>query len=250
MSIGNIKKTAAMALCAVLALAAGAGLSVRVHAEDCVRANPSVSFVGPSSQTAMTGQVRTYVMDVTNNDSTACLTSDFGFSAENIPPAPSVWNAVVTPSGPITLAPGATQQVTMDVASDLDPDGSYTLTMRSTQHYNDVVPTADVVVDTDVTYVLSTPPPQDTVAPGVNITSPSQGASIKRNTTVYISAQVTDNVGVNGVEYKVNNITLCSGQAVSGCFWTPTQRGTYTILVVAHDAAGNTGTDSITVTVK
>jgi chitinase len=92
----------------------------------------------------------------------------------------------------------------------------------------------------------------DTTAPNVSITSPANGASV--SDVVVISAGASDNVGVVGVQFRLNGSNLGSEDLTSpyGYSWTTTNytNGTYTLSAVARDAAGNSKTASISVTVS
>jgi hypothetical protein len=84
------------------------------------------------------------------------------------------------------------------------------------------------------------------------MTAPLAGATVSGNVTV--SASATDNVGVAGVQFKLDGVSL--GVQVTtppyAVTWdtTTAASGTHTLSAVARDAAGNTGTSaSVTVTV-
>jgi chitinase len=100
--------------------------------------------------------------------------------------------------------------------------------------------------------VSDTIPGADTIAPTVSITSPGDGATVKRKSTVNIQASASDNVGVTAVEIYVNGSRLCTN-AVSPytCAWkVPNTPGrTYQLQAKAYDAAGNVGSSSV-VTVR
>ena len=92
----------------------------------------------------------------------------------------------------------------------------------------------------------------DVTAPTVSITSPASGATLSGGTTVTASA--TDNVGVVGVQFKLDGINLGTGDGGSpySVVWDTSMStaGTHTLTAVARDAAGNTTTSApITVTV-
>jgi hypothetical protein len=95
------------------------------------------------------------------------------------------------------------------------------------------------------------PTSPDTTSPVTAITSPANGARVSRNTNVTISANATDNIGVQRVEFLVNNTYRCTDTtAPYSCSWTvPNTTGTnYTLQVKAYDNAGNNATNAITVT--
>lgn len=91
----------------------------------------------------------------------------------------------------------------------------------------------------------------DTTAPTVSITSPANGASVARRSTVTITATASDNVGVTRVQFSVNGAVQCTDtSAPYSCNWNVpnTRNQTYQLQAQAFDAAGNVGTASIQVT--
>src|SRR3989344_4745057 len=118
--------------------------------------------------------------------------------------------------------------VTFDftLGSTSDTNGSYTVTA--------------VVVD-------STPPT-------VSISSPTAGATVS-GTSVTVAATASDNVGVMGVQFKVDGINLGSEDTTShySVTWNTTTftSGSHIVTAVARDAAANTTTSSsVSVTVN
>ncbi len=96
------------------------------------------------------------------------------------------------------------------------------------------------------------PPPADTTPPSVSLAAPANGATVSG--TVTISADASDNVGVAGVQFKVdgNNVGAEDTSAPYSVAWNTTNfaHGSHTITAVARDAAGNTATSAtVTVTV-
>ena len=92
----------------------------------------------------------------------------------------------------------------------------------------------------------------DTTPPTIAMTAPLAGATVSGKVTV--SASATDNVGVAGVQFKLDGVSL--GVQVTtppyAVTWdtTTTASGAHTLSAVARDAAGNTGSSaSVTVTV-
>src|SRR5207302_841086 len=94
-------------------------------------------------------------------------------------------------------------------------------------------------------YTLSAPPP-DTTPPTVSMTAPAAGSTV--STTVTVSATASDNVGVAGVQFKLDGATL--GAEVTAApytlSWNTTtaSNGAHTLTAVSRDAAGNTTTSS------
>ena len=101
--------------------------------------------------------------------------------------------------------------------------------------------------------VVDTPtPPPDTTVPTVSITSPSSGSTVSG--TITVSANATDNVGVAGVQFKLDGNSLGSEDISSpySTSWnTSVSTGSHTLTATARDAAGNTTTSSsVTVTIQ
>ena len=93
----------------------------------------------------------------------------------------------------------------------------------------------------------------DSTPPSVAITAPGAGATVHGTTTV--AANAGDNVGVLGVQFRVNGSNL--GAEVTAApyamAWNTTGKanGAYTLTAVARDAAGNTTTSTgVTLTVS
>ena len=96
-------------------------------------------------------------------------------------------------------------------------------------------------------------PSQDTILPTVSITSPLNGGTVPRNTTITIIASASDNVRVARVEFSVNGSLKCSDTTSPyACSWkVPAKPGvTYTLRARAYDLAGNTAFQNITVAAK
>jgi hypothetical protein len=91
----------------------------------------------------------------------------------------------------------------------------------------------------------------DVTPPTSTITSPTNGASLSRNTNITFTADATDNAAVQSVEFRINNTLKCTdATAPYTCSWkTPNIPGSYTLKAKAIDKAGNNTTDTITVTV-
>jgi hypothetical protein len=95
------------------------------------------------------------------------------------------------------------------------------------------------------------PPPGDQTPPAVTIQSPAQGATVSGPTTV--SASASDNVGVTRVRFFVDSTQLLGDDVstpYSAAWDTRTAtNGAHTLTATAFDAAGNSASSSITVTV-
>ena len=93
----------------------------------------------------------------------------------------------------------------------------------------------------------------DTLPPAVAITAPANGATV--SSTVSVTASASDNVGVVGVQFKLDGANLGAEDtsAPYAVSWdtTTTGNGSHALTAVARDAAGNIGTAApITVTVS
>lgn len=86
----------------------------------------------------------------------------------------------------------------------------------------------------------------DQSAPSAQLTAPSDGATVSGAVTV--SATATDNVGVAGVQFKLDGANLGAEDtsAPYSVSWASTaaSNGNHTLTAVARDAAGNTGTSA------
>ncbi len=116
---------------------------------------------------------------------------------------------------------------------------------------NDTAPTADRFNMTIVEVLRA--PTTDTTAPTAAISAPASGATVS-GTGVTITATAADNVGVVGVQFKVDGANLGPEDTTSpySQVWNTTTiaNGTHTLTAVARDAAGNTTTSAaVTVTV-
>jgi hypothetical protein len=117
--------------------------------------------------------------------------------------------------------------------------------------YNRALSLAEISTDMN-TAVGGTPPP-DTTPPTVAMTSPAAGAAVFG--LVSVAADASDNGGVAGVKFFVDNVQLGteSTEAPHSIIWDTSglQSGsTHTLKAVARDAAGNTTTSAtISVTV-
>jgi hypothetical protein len=87
----------------------------------------------------------------------------------------------------------------------------------------------------------------DSTAPTVSITAPSNSATVS-GSSVTVSASASDNVGVVGVQFKLDGVNLGSEDTSSpySISWDSTTKpeGAHTLTAVARDAASNTTTSS------
>lgn len=95
---------------------------------------------------------------------------------------------------------------------------------------------------------ITTPPPADTTAPTVKITSPADSAIVSRN--VSIAATGSDNVGVAKLQIYVDGVLKATSTTNTASYnWNSRKAssGFHTITVKAYDAAGNIGQSSVSV---
>jgi len=95
----------------------------------------------------------------------------------------------------------------------------------------------------------------DATPPTVSITTPASGATVS-GTAVTLSATAADNVGVAGVQFKLDGATNLGAEDTTFPYsvaWNSTTatNGLHTLTAVARDAAGNTTTSAgVSVTVN
>lgn len=128
------------------------------------------------------------------------------------------------------------------------------LTSNTTYHYRVKSKDASGNLATSGDNVFTTlAPAPDTTPPTTAITSPSNGGTVSATTTVTASA--SDNVGVVGVQFKLDGNNLSAEDTASpySISWDTTgaSNGSHQLTSVARDAAGNTTTSTVvTVTVS
>jgi hypothetical protein len=114
--------------------------------------------------------------------------------------------------------------------------------------YNRGLTAAEVARDRDTPVGgASPPPPPDTTAPTVSVSAPTAGATVS-GSNVAVSATAADNVGVSGVQLRVDGVSLGNEDTTApyGATWdtTTVANGTHTLTAVARDAAGNSTTSA------
>lgn len=97
---------------------------------------------------------------------------------------------------------------------------------------------------------ISPPGTPDTAAPVITITSPATNPVTVPVTPTVISGYATDNVGVVLVTYQLNGgtETPCFGTASWATPALTLDAGANTVIIKAYDAAGNTDTETLTIT--
>jgi hypothetical protein len=102
------------------------------------------------------------------------------------------------------------------------------------------------------TVTAQSPSAQDTVAPTVQITSPANGATVRRNAKITIAAAASDDIGVTRVVFSVNAQVKCTDTVAPwSCVWTvKAAKGPARLTATAFDAAGNSASHVIGVTIR
>lgn len=106
---------------------------------------------------------------------------------------------------------------------------------------------------TDYTTTVVVNAPSDTTPPTATLVTPTANSTLTG--TVSFSATASDNVGVTGVQYFLNNQAISPVLTNTGYTFSwnsaSVSNGSYTVKAVARDAAGNLGNSTaITVTVS
>ena len=129
--------------------------------------------------------------------------------------------------------------------SGATPIGSHTITIRATDNCG---ATTDTTLALNVIDII----PPDTTPPTVAITAPVANSTVSG--TVVVTADAVDAVGVVGVQFLVDGANLSAEDTTSpySISWNTTtaSNGLHTLSARARDAAGNTNTSSLGVTVS
>ncbi|HET8550269.1 MAG TPA: Ig-like domain-containing protein [Bryobacteraceae bacterium] len=182
---------------------------------------PSVSFVTPANAATVAGAVAIQVSASDNVGVTSVsVTADGGVVCSfTAAPYSCSWNTVGLPNGNHTL-----------VATARDAAGNSN--------------TAAINVNVSNTAV-------DQTAPAVSFLTPANGAVVSGVTGIQMSA--TDNVGVTSVTVANGASVLCSFSSTPySCSWNTATvpNGAYNLTATASDAAGNSSSASVVVTVS
>ena len=215
----------------------GVTLEISKTAAPCV-AGQTVATLSPNTQTASTnGATLTYTLTVTNKDSSTCSPTTYTLTG-----GVSSGFTGVFGNSTLTANPGASVSTTFKTSAPTGAaNGAYTVTAIATGQ--DALHTAQSSA-THVVYL-------DTQAPTVTIGSPSNGSALK-GSTVTITANATDGVGVTKVEFYVDNVLMGTDTSSPYSYkWNirKASKGAHVITVKAYDAALNIGTATVNVTI-
>jgi len=125
-------------------------------------------------------------------------------------------------------------------------DGTAKLVARATDEAGNTGDSSTVTVTVD-----NIEDEADTTAPKVSITSPSDGATVKK--TVALRATATDDVALKSMKLYLDGTLVASGTESSISYSWNTRKataGTHTIKAVAEDSSGNSSSTSISVKIE
>src|SRR5213079_3077112 len=156
------------------------------------------------------------------------------------------WGGV---SGP--LAAGASVTIGTNGGPYIIPNGTHTITAFA----DDVNRFAESDETNNKLSQPITVGAPDTQAPTVSVTAPANGTTVS-GSSVTVSANASDNVGVSGVQFKLDGTTNLGAEDTASPYsvaWNSmtATNGPHTLTAVARDAAGNTTTSAgVSVTVN
>ncbi len=186
---------------------------------------PAVSITVPTTGATVSGSSVTVSASATDSGSGVAgvqfKLDGVNINAEDVvSPYSIVWNASSVSNGSHTLT-----AVARDAAGNTSTSAGITVTVNNA----------------------------DSVAPTVSITTPTAGATVS-GSSVTVSASASDNVGVIGVQFKLDGANLSTEDTSSpySIVWNTTSatEGSHSLTAVARDAASNQTTSSaISVTV-
>ena len=187
---------------------------------------PTVTMTAPAAGATVSGSV---TVSATASDNVGVVGVQFKLDGVNLgaedtaTPFSTTWNTTTSSNGSHTLT-----AVARDAAGNTATATSVTVTVNNVS--------------------------ADTIAPTVALTAPAGGATVT-GSAVALSATASDNVGVAGVQFKLDGANLGGEDIVSPYTqtWntTTTANGSHSLTAVARDAAGNSTTSAaVTVTVN
>lgn len=133
------------------------------------------------------------------------------------------------------------------------PDGSYQVSARARDAAGNATTSAPITVN--IVNTVNTV--SDTTPPVISLTSPTDNSTLSG--ALKLMATATDNIGVTGVTFFVDNIAVGSGTTGTGSTTSYTTlldsttlaNGVHTVFARAVDAANNSGsTASVSITIN
>jgi hypothetical protein len=183
---------------------------------------PSVSMTAPAGGATVSGSV---TVSATASDNVGVTGVQFQIDGANLgamdvaAPFSVSWNTATASNGSHTL-----RAIARDAAGNTTTSAAVTVSVSN-----------------------------DTTMPTVSITAPAGGATVSG--TLNVTASASDNVGVAGVQFKLDGVNLGAEDTTPpyGVSWNSTTatNGSHALTAVARDAAGNTRTSAaVAVTVS
>ena len=162
-----------------------------------------------------------------------------------------IFGAGTTSGGFTTPGTNFTTRIITNPDADIAADRFVTSTGTYNATAQDRYSSANWVMQV-ATFKTATAPSGDTTPPTAAITAPANGATVSG--TVTLTANATDNVGVAGVQFLVDDNPLGAQDTTPpySVSWdtTTATNGTHTLTALATDTSGNTGLSApVTVTV-
>lgn len=219
------------------------GAQVRVwfnNTTACTRANPTLT-VTPISTSILPGQQKSFSYTIKNNDSRRCPTSRYSLT----PNLPAGFTFQYPEGIYHDLAAGASASGSFSIASSSSiPLGNYAIPETA---QNVIIGALKSTVSLNITVQSN----QDTTAPDITISSPTNGAKITK--TLKITAGAADSQsGVAEIRLLVDGVLVKSCAAVTTCSHSVAgsslSSGSHTVTVEARDNIGNQSTKSVSVT--
>jgi subtilisin family serine protease len=183
-----------------------------------------------------------------DSGNTLAYTFQLPDGSASAPPTPTSTSTAIVPTA--TSTPTSTSTSTFAPTST--PTSTLTPTRTPKGHQGGATATPTPTF-TPTVAATATPVSGSGSGPTVSITNPTNGGTVRRNSTVTISANATSSVGVSRVDFLVNGTLLCSAASSPySCGWkVPTKSGvTYTVAAEAFDVQGATSSQSIAVTAQ
>src|SRR5437870_5227278 len=176
---------------------------------------PAVSMTAPSSGSTVSGIV---TVSATASDNVGVVGVQFKLDGVNL-------------GAELTAAPYSISWTTTTASN-----GAHSLTAVA----------RDAAGNTATAVVVSVTVFNDTTPPTVSMTAPSTGATVSG--TITVSADATDNVGVAGLQFKLDGVNLGAEVTIAPytLSWNTAtaSNGLHTLTAVARDAAGNSTTSA------
>ncbi len=233
---------------------------------------------GPSTYTAAVSGMTTagtviatiaagVARDAAGNPNTASTSTDNSVSFDATAPTVSITSPAsgASVSGTITVSANASDNVgvagvqfLLDGVNGVEVTAApYSISWNTTTASNASHTITAVARDAAGNRTTSAPVTvtvfNDTTPPTVSITSPASGSTVSG--TITVTASASDNVGVAGVQFKLDGLNADAEVTTSpySVSWntTSSSNASHTITAVARDAAGNRATSAgVTVTVS